>query len=282
MSSMAKIIVGIIGGTGNVGNFFRKFFEKNNCRVLISSRKTELGMIDCAKQSDVLIISVPIDATLDVIRKAAPFIKKDSLLMDTTSIKKEQVDAMLKYAKCEVIGMHPVFGPNIRSIKNQTIILCPARSKKWLKWAVEIFVKNNAKVKITTPEKHDEMMSVIQGLNHFSTLSAAHAIKNMGMNIQESLEYASPVYKLRMAMVGRILNQDPMLYAGIEILNTKNRKALKEYAKSSKKLQRIIESENTKEFIKYFNECSEFFGAFTKEAEEISDYLIEKMVEKEK
>ncbi len=278
---MAEITVGIIGGTGQMGQFFRKFFEKNNCKVIISSRKTKLEIADCAKQSDVVIVSVPIGSALDVIRKVSPFIKKDALLMDTTSIKKEPVDAMIKYAKCEVIGMHPVFGPNLGSIKNQTIILCPARAKKWLKWAVGIFEKNNAKVKITTPEKHDEMMSVIQGLSHFSSLSVAHAIKNLGMGIQESLEYASPVYKLRMAMAGRILNQNPRLYAGIEILNPKNRKTLQEYIKSSKKLQEIIESKNTKGFIKYFNDCSEFFGAFAEEAEELSDYLIEKMVKKE-
>lgn len=273
--------VGIIGGTGQMGKFFKRFFENNNCFVSVSSRRTKLKPEDCAKQSDVVIVSVPMDVTVEVIKKIVPYIKKNSLLMDTTSIKKEPVDAMLKYSKCEVIGMHPVFGPNIKSIKKQTIVLCPARTKKWLNWAVNIFEKNGAKVKVTTPEKHDKMMSIIQGLNHFSTLSIAHAMKNLGVNLQESLDYTSPVYKLRMAMIGRILNQEPNLYAGIEMMNPKNKKVLQEYIKSSKKLQKIIESKNTEKFVEYFNECKEFFGSFKKEAEEVSDYLIEKMVERE-
>ncbi|MBI2654651.1 prephenate dehydrogenase/arogenate dehydrogenase family protein [Candidatus Woesearchaeota archaeon] len=271
--------VGIIGGTGQIGQFFRKIFEKNNCEVLVSSRTTKLKPEDCARQSDIVLVSVPIEVTVDVIKRLSPYINKNSLLMDTTSIKKEPVDAMLRYSKCEVIGMHPVFGPGVESLKNQTIVLCPARTKKWLKWIVDIFEKDGAKIKITTPEKHDEMMSVIQGLNHFSTLSVAHAMKNLGVSLKESLEYTSPIYKLRMIMVGRILNQDANLYASIEIKNSENKKILKIYEKSSKKLQRIIETKNTKEFVKYFNECAEFFGGFKKEAEEVSNYLIKQMVD---
>ena len=279
---MKKVTVGIIGGAGQMGRFFKKFFEKNNCEVLVASRKTKLKIEDCAKLSDIVLISVPIEVTVDVIRKIAPYVNKKSLLIDATSIKKMPIEAMLHYSKCEVIGMHPVFGPNVSSLKNQTIVLCPVRSKKWIMWLRNIFEKNKAKIKIASPDKHDEMMSVIQGLNHFSTLSVAHAMKNLGISVKESLEYTSPVYKLRMAMVGRILNQNPNLYANIVMMNPKNKKALKAYAESSKKLQKIIENKDKKEFLKYFNECAEFFGGFSKEAEELSDYLIEQMVKMEK
>ncbi len=279
---MKKITVGIIGGTGQMGRFFKKFFEKNDCKVLVASRKTKLTPRECAMQSDIVLVSVPIDGAVGVIKKIAPFARKNSLLMDATSVKKGPVKAMLRYSKCEVIGMHPVFGPSVSSLKNQTIVLCPARGKKWLKWIRDIFQRNGAVIKITTTEKHDEMMSIIQGLNHFSTLSVAHAMKSLGISVEESLQYTSPIYKLRMAMIGRILNQDPNLYANIEIMNPKNIKALDAYIKSSKKLQDIIEAKNTKEFIKYFSECAEFFGSFKREAEKLSDFLIEKMVERKK
>lgn len=127
---MKKIIVGIIGGTGQMGILFKKFFEDNNCKVLISSRSTKLKPTDCAKQSNVVLISVPIATTIKVIKKVAPYVNKNSLLMDTTSIKKEPVRVMLRYSNCEVVGMHPVFGPNVSSLKSQTIVLCPARTKK--------------------------------------------------------------------------------------------------------------------------------------------------------
>ena len=278
---MKKNTVGIIGGTGKMGGFFRKFFEKNGCKVLVSSRRTKLKPEECAKKSDIVMISVPMGIAIKTIKKISPCINKDSLLIDTTSIKAGPVEAMLKYSKCEVIGMHPVFGPNVGSVKNQIIVVCPARTRKWLRWIVHIFEKNGAKIRIVTAKKHDEMMSIIQGLNHFSTLAVAHAMKKAGVKISESLEFASPVYRLRMMMVGRILNQDPELYAGIEIMNPNNKKLLDIFENSSKKLKRIIEAEDKEEFVKYFNECAEFFGNFRKKAEKTSDYLIEQMVKME-
>jgi prephenate dehydrogenase len=203
------------------------------------------------------------------------------LLIDTTSIKVGPVEAMLKHSKCGVIGMHPVFGPNVSSVKNQIIVLCPARAGKWRKWLVDVFEKNGAVIKIASPEKHDKMMSVIQGLSHFNTLAVAHAMKKAGININESLEFASPVYRLRMMMVGRIFNQDSELYAGIETMNPNNKKMLDILEKSSKKLKKIIEAKDKEGFVRYFDECAEFFGNFRKKAEKTSDYLIEQMVKME-
>lgn len=277
---MEKIIVGIIGGTGQMGRWFKKFFEKNKCKVLIASRNTKLTPKECAPECDVVVISVPIDVTIKVIKEIAPLVREDALLIDLTSLKKEQVEAMLKYSKSAVIGTHPVFGPSVKAIKNQTVVLCPARPRQWLSWLRNIFEKNGALVRITTPEKHDKMMSIIQGITHFSTICVAHTLKKLGIDIEESLHYTSPIYKLRMDMVGRLLNQDPGLYADIEMLNPENKKAMEEYIRSTRELIGIIKRKDRDEFIKFFKEGADFLGDFKKEATEYSDYLIEQLVKK--
>ncbi|MBU0614578.1 MAG: prephenate dehydrogenase/arogenate dehydrogenase family protein [Nanoarchaeota archaeon] len=277
---MTKFTVGIIGGTGGMGQFFKRFFEKNGCKVLIASRSTDLKPTECAKKCDVVIISVPIKSTLDVIKKIGPFVKEDGLLMDLTSLKKEPVGAMLKYSRSEVIGCHPVFGPGVSSIKEQSVVLCPARGKKWMAWLKELLIKNNALVKVTTPERHDRMMAVIQGLVHFGSITVTHTLKELGVNIKDSLEYASPIYKLRLDMLGRILNQDPELYADIEISNPEVKNVLKAYVNSSKKLLKAISKKDRQGFIDYFKESADYLGDFKKEAEKESDYLIEKMVDR--
>lgn len=277
---MEKPLIGIIGGTGQMGQWFKKFFEKNGCKVLIASRKTNLKPEECAAKCDVVIISVPITSTVRVIKEVAPYVREDALLMDFTSLKKEQVEAMLKNTNAAVIGAHPVFGPSVESIKNQTVVLCPARPKKWLPWIKNIFEKNGALVRITTPEKHDKMMSIIQGVTHFSTICIAHALKQLGIDVSESLHYTSPIYKLRMDMVGRLLNQDPELYADIQMLNPENKKAIEAYIRSTRELIGIIKRKDREEFIKFFKEGADFLGDFKKEATEYSDYLIEQLVKK--
>jgi|TARA_B100001964_G_C14150148_1_gene561627 prephenate dehydrogenase len=276
-----KVIVGIIGGTGQMGQWFKKFFEINNCEVLISGRKTKLNPIECAKQSDVVVITVPISDTLNVIKKIAPHIRKDAAIMDLTSLKRDPVKAMLRYSKSEVVGTHPIFGPSIKTIKNQVVVLCKARGSRWFNWLKNILEKNKAKVKITTPEKHDKMMSIIQGIIHFSAISLGHTLKELNVNIDEALEYSSPVYKLRMDVIGRILNQDPKLYADIEILNPQTNRVIREFSNSTKKLRKIIKKKDTKAFVGFFNSASRHLNSFKKKASEYSDFIIEKLVEKD-
>ena len=277
---MHKVKIGIIGGTGLMGQWFKQFFEDYSYTVLIASRKTALSVEECAKQSDVVIVTVPMDATTEVIEKIAPLVKEEGLIMDFTSLKMEPVEAMVKYSKCSVIGMHPMFGPGVKSLRNQAVVLCHARGEKWLSWIEELLVKAGAKVKITTPEKHDQMMSVIQGIIHFSSITISHALKELGIDIKESQEFSSPIYKLRMDMVGRILNQDPGLYANIEIMNPQTPKALKAYLETCKKLYKIIESKDKQGFVNYFNEAADYLGDFKLEAEKYSNYVIDKLVEK--
>lgn len=275
-----KPIIGIIGGTGLMGQWFKRFFENQGLKVLIASRSTELSIVECSKQSDIVIISVPIESTIEIIKKVAPLVKKEGLLMDMTSMKVKQVKTMVKYSKCGVIGMHPVFGPGVKDLKNQTIVLCPARGKKWLRWVERSFLDGGAKLKITTPAEHDKMMSVIQGVIHFSSITISHVLKELNIDIIGSQEFSSPIYKLRMDMVGRILNQDPRLYANIEIQNPKTPKALKVYLKTCRKLYGIIKAKDTEAFVSYFNEAADYLGDFKREAEEYSNYLIDKLVDR--
>jgi prephenate dehydrogenase len=277
-----EIKIGIIGGTGKTGQWFKRYFESYGYEVFIAGRKTDLSIEECAKQCDAVIVSVPISATIEMIKRVAPLVKEDALLMDFTSIKTGPVKAMLEHSKCEVIGVHPMFGPSVESLTNQTIVLCPGRGDKWLPWAKEIFTKGGAKVKISTPQKHDEMTSVIQGVIHFSSITISHVLKKLGIDVLESQDYSSPVYKLRMDMVGRILSQDPNLYADIELENPEISKALKAYMDTSNELFDIIINKNKEAFIKYFQEGADYLGDFKKEADEYSDYIIKKLVEKKK
>jgi prephenate dehydrogenase len=273
-------VISIIGGTGSMGKMFQDFFTQNGFEVLIAGRSTKMTITECAARGDIVIITVPIDKTVEIIKQVSPYVKKDGLLTDLTSLKSEPLYAMLKYSKYSVLGMHPIFGPGLEKFKNQTIVLCPGRGPQWLEWMKEILQKNQIKVKVCTAEKHDEMMAVIQGLIHFSTITTASVLKELNIDINESIEFSSPIYKLRLDLIGRILNQPPSLYANIEILNPKVPKILHKYIKNSKKLYKIINNKDKNRFLLFFNEISDYFGDFKKQAVEYSNYVINNLINK--
>ncbi|MFH1586474.1 MAG: prephenate dehydrogenase/arogenate dehydrogenase family protein [Candidatus Diapherotrites archaeon] len=278
MKSNNKTVIGIIGGTGKMGKWFRKFFEKNGCGVLICGKKTKLRHRELIEKSDIIIFSVPIGITVDLIKKYAKFAKKGQAITDFTSIKEAPLNAMLKHAPkdVEVFGMHPVFGPSVLNIKDQAVVLCPGRGRKWFNWMKKLMQKKRAHVKVVSASKHDEMMAIIQGSTHFWTISFENALKKLDFDFNEMIAFASPIYKARMLLLGRIMVQDPELYAEILIQNKDTLKVVRQLRKSANDLEAIIKRKDKKAFVKYFKE-SAYFGDYTKKLGKQSDNLLNKL-----
>lgn len=269
---MNKPVIGIIGGKGKMGNYFANFFERNKYKVLISDRKTRLSNKKLASKADVVIVSVPIERTEEVIRQIAPYVKESSLLMDLTSVKEKPMKAMEK-CRGSYLGCHPLFGPTA-SIHGQVMILCPGKGVIWHRWLKKLLEDNGAIVRELTPQKHDELMSYIQTLIHFSDIALVDTLRKSGIPIKEFIKYPSPVYMMELYMVGRILNQDPKLYASIQLSNPANIKAVGSYLRSCRQLAETIERKKFSDSVNFFRKNSEYLGHFSTLAMDESDQLI--------
>ncbi|MCC7573534.1 MAG: prephenate dehydrogenase/arogenate dehydrogenase family protein [Candidatus Methanofastidiosum sp.] len=272
-------VVGIIGGTGKLGGLFKNIFEEEGYEVLVSSRSTSLSKEELIRRSDVVIVSVPIGSTIAVIREIVPFMDEGKLLMDLTSLKIGPIDEMLK-SKADVLGTHPLFAPSIGDIQGQTIIICPERitNKGLYKKINSTLEKKGANIVEMLPETHDKMMAVIQGLTHFSAIVLCHSLKDLDFDIKKSFECTSPVYRLTLDMAGRILNQEPELYADISLLNSETPEVLSQYIQSAQVLFKKIQTKDRDGFINFFEEASQYLGDFTEKAEKESNILIKRMV----
>ena len=111
---MKDIIVGIIGGTGGMGRWFADLLKKEGLTVHVSGRKTTLSSDELAKICNVVVVSVPISTTAEMIKSVGPLVPEGSLLMDLTSLKKEPVELMLANSRADIIGCHPLLGPVLR------------------------------------------------------------------------------------------------------------------------------------------------------------------------
>ncbi len=209
-----KFPIGIIGGTGGIGRWFAAFFEKEGHTVHVSGRDTGLRPAQMAEACPVVIVSVPIGVTEAVIREVGPHVKKDSLLMDLTSLKAGPVRAMLEASASEVIGLHPLFGPGVPALEGQNVVLCPARGSRWLPWVRDTLGKKGATLIETTPERHDEIMAVVQALNHLNTLVLGLSIREAGISREELERFSTPLFRARLAAVENLFSH-PQLYAEI-------------------------------------------------------------------
>lgn len=245
---MQDIQIGIIGGTGGMGRIFADLFREEGYTVHVSGRTQGLDIPTMAETCQVIIVSVPISITGEIIGKIGPIMGKDALLMDLTSLKTEPVQAMLHSSPAEIIGLHPLFGPGVDSINGHTIVLCPARTQGWLHWLRAILKNHNAAIIETTPERHDELMAVIQALNHLNSITMAMILQEWGEDLQELQGFTTPMFTTKLDIIREIFTNNPRLYAEIITLNPHISKITELYEKTLADITGMIERGDTEAF----------------------------------
>ncbi len=257
--------IAVIGGTRGLGRWIAAFLNEKGLEVVITGRNRitgesvskKLGVdytpdnLEAAANGDVVVIALPIDSTPEIIRQIGPVMKEGSLLLDVTSVKEDPSKLMQKYAAegVEVLPSHPMFGPRIRSLDGQVVVLTPENTGIWYEKVLKFLESENARVIVTTPEIHDRMMSIVQGLTHFAYISIAATIEKLNIDIRESRKFASPIYNLMLDTIARITAQNPYLVYSIQTRNKYTKETHETFLETFKELRDMISSENQDEFV---------------------------------
>ncbi len=124
------------------------------------------------------------------------------------------------------------------------------------------------------------MMAVVQGLTHYVTLCMADSIRRLGMDIGATREFTSPVYQIELSLVGRLLSQDPDLYADILQQNPAVPEVLEACRASAADLAKIVGSKDPELFKAFFEKNTRHLGPSCDEGQKMTDTLIDCMVNK--
>jgi len=93
------------------------------------------------------------------------------------------------------------------------------RCDKWFSIIRALFEDNGAHIEVINAKEHDRFVSVVQGLTHFAYITIGTTFKRLDFDVNESRRFMSPVYEIMVDFVGRILGQNPYLYALIQMEN---------------------------------------------------------------
>lgn len=237
---MSELQIGIIGGTRGMGKWFADFLQREGYTVHVSGRTTGMGFPEMAQVCQVVVVSVPISITGEIISRIGPLMKKEALLMDLTSVKRDPVKRMMEFSVSDVIGCHPLFGPQVLSLEGNHVALCPERGDRWLPWLKGVLEKNGARVVVTTPEKHDAMMAIVQGLNHLNTVAMGMTLGKTGFGLFDMSGFTTPLFEAKIEIIRKIFNDNPRLYAEIMTMNPDVREIFRLYEESLAELKGVI------------------------------------------
>ena len=268
--------IGILGGTGQMGRMFAKAFREIGCDVIALGRCSATDEKHLVRESELVIITVPIHETVSVIRRVRGLLNKHQLFSDFTSVKSHVIPEMLE-TEASLISCHPMFG-GMNEMSGQNAILLPVNPGKYLKKYQRLLQDLHLNVVMMADwKKHDETMSIIQGLMHFIHIVFSRTLQSRDIDLQTILSICSPVYQANFAFACRILQRDPKLYTNILMDNPENESILKSFLDEAKQSFKEITKKDEETFSERFESCRDFLGDFGKDFSKQSNFLVESL-----
>lgn len=250
----------VVGGRGRMGALFGRLLTLSGYDVRVVERDdTPEQVVAAVEGAGLLVVSVPIHETVAVLRSLPP-LPADCLLVDLTSTKSEAVSTMLEVHPGPVLGLHPMFGPDVDSLAKQVVAVVPGRDLEASRWLLEQMRLWGARLHEVGPEEHDALMGLIQALRHFSTFVYGWHLAHEDHDLSELLALSSPIYRLELVMVGRLFAQDADLYYDIITASPDVVALIQRYLTRYAQAFELLLRGDREEFVARFTEIGEWFG----------------------
>ena len=263
----------IVGGGGQMGRLFEKMLTLSGYQVRILEQHDWDRAADIVADAGMVIVSVPIHVTEQVIGKLPP-LPKDCILVDLASVKNGPLQAMLAAHDGPVLGLHPMFGPDSGSLAKQVVVWCDGRKPEAYQWFLEQIQVWGARLHRISAVEHDQNMAFIQALRHFATFAYGLHLAEENVQLEQLLALSSPIYRLELAMVGRLFAQDPQLYADIIMSSERNLALIKRYYKRFGEAIELLEQGDKQAFIDSFRKVEHWFGDYAQRFQSESRVLL--------
>ena len=161
----------IIGADGKMGVWLTNHLTKLGHTVdSFDDRKGDSPSI--LKQTDTVIVSVPVSKTAEVIRDALGHMQRGASIVEIASLKTGVHPEMVTAAEngFNALSIHPMFGPSVKDLREKTVAVIPvADPVKESIWSAELFP--GASIVEVEPERHDRLMVHVLSLPYLVNLA---------------------------------------------------------------------------------------------------------------
>ncbi|WP_434358844.1 bifunctional chorismate mutase/prephenate dehydrogenase [Parasalinivibrio latis] len=263
----------VVGGYGQLGGLFSKLFSLSGYEVRKLGSKDWDNADAILDGAGLVVVTVPINLTDMVIRRLGN-LPDNCILVDLTSVKTEPLQAMMEVHKGPVVGLHPMFGPDVSSLAKQVIAFCDGREPEAYQWLLEQFRIWGARLHRISAIEHDQGMTLIQALRHFTSFAYGVHLAEENPDIGQLTALSSPIYRLELAMVGRLFVQDPQLYADIIMSSQRNIDMIKRFHQRYGEAIELLDKQDKDGFVAAFQQVENWFGDYARHFQSESQALL--------
>tara|TARA_Y100000816_G_C26069362_1_gene562309 strand:- start:527 stop:1432 length:906 start_codon:yes stop_codon:yes gene_type:complete len=215
------------------------------------------------KDSDFIIISTPLSAYKEVFLSIKDDIKKNVIITDTGSSKKEinKIIENFNFSDLSWIASHPIAGTEESGpaagqkdlFHNRWNIISPSTNakKEHIEKVKKFWEELGCKVKQMSFEEHDKILSITSHLPHaIAYIIVKTAIERDEKMKEEVIKYSAGGLR----DFTRIASSNPLMWRDIFIDNSENViNVLDEFSKNIENFKKFIQQKNGDELLKLFS-----------------------------
>lgn len=268
-----KVVV--VGGNGALGARFVSLFQRSGYQVQLLEQQDWPKAAEICAGAILVLMAVPITLTVQLINKL-PVLPDTCVLADITSIKAQPLNAMLEKHHGPVLGLHPMFGPDITNLVKQVVVVCHGRAEPDYQWLLKQLTVWGAELAVKQAAEHDSAMQLIQAMRHFSSLVYGVHLAEENADLPQLLQLSSPIYRLELAMVGRLFAQNAELYADIMLSSCEASSLLSRYQQRFSELLQLLNAKDKAGLMAQFAKGQHYFGELAGQFLQESKDLLQK------
>ena len=217
---------------------------------------------EAVKDSDLVIISSPLSSYKEILLSIKSSLKKNVILTDTGSAKKEvnKIINNFNFNGVTWIASHPIAGTEFSGpesglaelFEKRWCILSASKNvdKQEIQKLENFWIMLGSKVKVMSFEQHDYVLSLTSHLPH----AVAYSIVKTAINDDEKFKEDIIQYSAGgLRDFTRIAASDPLMWKDIFIDNSENiLKVLEDYSKNLDEIKTAIKNKDGKKLMKIF------------------------------
>jgi prephenate dehydrogenase len=208
----------VIGADGKMGRWLVHHLARQGYTVQSADLRWGKGEREL-ETADLVVVSVPIRATLGVLYEASSHMKPGAVLAEIASLKEGVLEPLKASAEKGLVPLcvHPMFGPSTERLDNKTVALVPlVDPRREAELAESIFP--GADVVEVDAEAHDKYMVAVLSLPYLVNIAFAKALE--GMDLRKLRRLGSTTYTLQYTLAQSVVSEKTEL---IESLLSQNR-----------------------------------------------------------
>ncbi|MFQ6011154.1 MAG: prephenate dehydrogenase/arogenate dehydrogenase family protein [Nitrososphaerales archaeon] len=256
--------IAIIGGAGKMGSFFAHYLEGRGHEILVidpraKSPGRKSSGISSVSRTDAVIVSVPMERADRVLREVRLHLKKNSRIIEISSLKSITKTIMRKIASegHTAISLHPLFGPGVRGLRGSRMALIPVSNEmKEKKFVRSIFPEGS--LVVVGLKEHERAMTSILSLTYFTNLLFASSLKKGEMKTLRLL--AGTTFSVQLTLTEAVLNEDPSLSASILLMNPDVHRIAEQIAKKASLLSQLVRKGDRDRLISQLKDARKTLG----------------------